>query len=563
MMNKPNTTPHTSQPHKPAAHRWAEGAIVYQIYPRSVQDSNGDGIGDLPGIITRLDYLKELGVNAIWLSPFYPSPMADFGYDIADYCDVDPVFGTMDDFKNLMAAAEKRGIKVIVDLVPNHSSSEHPWFKESRQSRDNPKSNWYIWKDPAANSEPGKPMPPNNWLDALTGQSAWEWVEERQQFYLHSFHKDQPDLNWSNRDVRGAMKDAMRFWLGLGVDGFRVDAVYWMAKDPFFRNDPLNPHFDAKEDKRYGMLQHVNSSGWPAVYAYLAEMADVLHEESFARKDRFMVIEAYPKDEDAVASYMAFYESIDPQVAAPFNFQGLVLPWQAGPWRRFLRTFHHSLQALSPQCIASYAFGNHDQSRTVTRLGEKAARSAALMQLTLPGMIFVYYGEEIGMRDVSIPIDLVQDPEALGDPQGRGRDPERTPMQWAAQPNAGFSDGPEPWLPVSPEYKTHNVEAQAHDSDSFYHLYHRLMELRNTSDSLRHGLVQVLELGHPDLVGYVRSYEDEHHVVLINFSDQPAVCVPGVTLRKFILSSEPRTKLADGADGEVELLPHEGALFLQ
>lgn len=543
--------------------RWVEGAIVYQIYPRSFQDSNGDGIGDVRGIIQRLDYLQELGVHALWLSPFYPSPMVDFGYDIADYCNIDPLFGTLDDFKELIRQAEQRSMKVIIDLVPNHTSNEHPWFQESRQSRSNPKANWYIWKDPAPDSDPDNPVPPNNWLDALTGQSAWEWVPERKQFYLHSFHKGQPDLNWPNRDVRAAIKDVMRFWLKLGVDGFRVDAVYWMAKDPFFRNDPLNPHYDPQEDKRYYMLQHTNSSGWPAVYAYLAEMAGVLHEAAFASKDRFMVTEAYPKDEDAVASYMAFYEGIDPEVAAPFNFQGLVLPWRAPLWRRFLRTFHHSLQALSPQCVASYAFGNHDQSRTVTRLGEKAARSAALLQFTLPGMVFVYYGEEIGMRDVSIPVDLVQDPEALGDPQGNGRDPERTPMQWSAARNAGFSEGSETWLPVGPDYKTQNVAAQQKDPHSFYALYQHLMQLRNTSLSLRYGIVQVLELGHPDLVGFVRSYEDEHHVVLVNFSDRVVTCVPGVALRKFVLSSEPRSKLTDGAHGEIELLPYEGALFLQ
>jgi len=543
--------------------RWPEGAIVYQIYPRSVQDANGDGVGDLQGVVRRLDYLQDLGVNALWLSPFYPSPMADFGYDIADYCNVDPLFGTLDDFKRLLAEAQKRNIKIIVDLVPNHSSDEHAWFKESRTSRTNSKSNWYIWKDAHPDSEPGKPQPPNNWLNVLTGDSAWEWVPEREQFYLHSFHKGQPDLNWPNRDVRQAIKNVMRFWLDMGVDGFRVDAVYWMAKDPFFRNDPLNPHYDAGEDKRYEMLRHTNSSGWPAVYAYLSEMAEVLREPQYAPKDRFMVTEAYPQDDDAVASYMAFYEGIDPVVAAPFNFEGLTLRWEAGPWRRFLRTFHHALEALNPHCVASYAFGNHDQYRMATRLGDKAARSAAVMQLTLPGMIFVYYGEEIGMHNVSIPRDMVQDPEALGDPLGQGRDPARTPMQWSAGKNAGFSEAPTTWLPVANDASTRNVEAEQHDPDSFYNLYKKLMKLRNNSDALRHGLVQVLELGHPDLVGYVRSDGGENYVTLINFSNKPVSCIPGVSLRSFILSSEPGSKLADGIDGEVELLPHEAALFLQ
>ncbi len=547
----------------PTTHRWPEGAIVYQIYPRSIQDSNGDGIGDLPGVISRLDYLQELGVNAIWLSPFYPSPMADFGYDIADYCDVDPMFGTLDDCKRLIHEAEARHIKVMIDLVPNHSSNEHPWFKESRQSRDNPKANWYVWKDPHPDSTPGHPLPPNNWIDVFTGKSAWEWVPERKQFYLHSFHVAQPDLNWSNSEVRAAVKDVMRFWLDMGVDGFRVDAVYWIAKDPFFRNDPVNPAFDPKEDERYKMLTHVNSCGWPAAYAYLSELAHVLHEPAFAQKERFMVTEAYPKDGDAVAAYLAFYEGIDPQVAAPFNFQGLMLRWEAEPWRRFLRVFHHALESLNPLCVPSYAFGNHDKSRMVSRLGEKAARAAALMQLTLPGMVFVYYGEEIGMRDVPIPVDLVQDPEALGDPQGQGRDPERTPMQWTPGHQAGFSTSTETWLPIGPDYKTLNVEAEKDDPRSFYTLYRTLMALRNERESLRYGFVQVLELGHPDLVGYVRSYKDEYHVVLINFSDQPVTCVPGVKLHKFVVSSNPDANLTDGANGTVELLPYEAVLFTQ
>jgi alpha-glucosidase len=355
----------------------------------------------------------------------------------------------------------------------------------------------------------------------------------------------------------------MRFWLAMGVDGFRVDAVYWMAKDPFFRNDPVNPTFDPQEDARYDQLDHKNSSGWPAVYAYLSEMAEVLYEPAFANKDRFMVTEAYPKDDDAVASYLAFYEGIDPQVAAPFNFQGLVMRWEAGAWRRFLRTFHHALEAVNPLCVSSYAFGNHDQSRTVTRLGEKAARSAAVMQLTLPGMAFIYYGEEIGMHDVHIPKNRVQDPNALGDPRSQGRDPERTPMQWSAEPNAGFSTARKTWLPVADDYKTHNVETETKDPQSFYALYRRLLTLRNRCDSLRYGLVQVLELGHPDIVGYVRSYEDEHHVVLVNFSGRPVSCVPGVALRKLILSSAPGSKLAEGADGGVTLLPYEAALFSQ
>ncbi|HSX29484.1 MAG TPA: alpha-amylase family glycosyl hydrolase [Candidatus Saccharimonadales bacterium] len=544
------------------AHRWAEGAIVYQIYPRSFKDSNGDGIGDLPGIIDGLDHVQQLGVNAIWLSPFYPSPMADFGYDISDYCNVDPVFGTLDDFKRLLAEAAKRNIRIMVDLVPNHTSDEHAWFLESKQSRDNPKADWYVWKDPNPESEPGRPLPPNNWRDQLAGDVAWEWNEARGQFYLHSFDVRQPDLNWSNPDVRDAIKHVMRFWLDLGVDGFRVDAVYWMAKDPLFRDDDRNPHYLEGSDKRANALIRNNSSGWPPVYAYLNEMARVLKEKKYQDKSRFMVTEAYPRRHNLIASYMAFYEGIDPEVAAPFNFEGLELGWRASSWTRFLRAFHLALEQHSPLCVSSYAFGNHDKKRLVSRIGLPAARSAAVMEFTLPGMVFVYNGEEIGMRNVDIPPELVHDPEARHNPR-QGRDPVRTPLQWSPGKHAGFTDGPTTWLPIAADYKKYNIKTEHNDPQSFLSLYQQLAKLRNGSEALRYGRIQVLEVGHEDVVGYVRSYKNEHWVVLINFSDKPVICVPGVKLTKFVISSEPKTKLASNPEGKVQLLAHECALFLQ
>ena len=489
---------------QPAPRRWAEGAIVYQVYPRSFKDSNGDGIGDLNGVIDGLDHLQDLGVNAIWLSPFYPSPMADFGYDISDYCDVDPTFGTLEDFERLLKEAAKRDMRVMVDLVPNHTSDDHEWFKESRSSKDNPKSDWYVWRDAREDSEPGRPLQPNNWRDQLTGGSAWEWDTTRKQFYLHSFDVRQPDLNWSNPAVRDAIKRVIRFWLDLGVDGFRVDAVYWMAKDPMFRDDDRNPHYIEGEDKRTHAVMHNNSSGWPQVYAYLNEMAKVLKEKKYQDKQRFMVTEAYPRGHNPVASYMMFYEGIDPEVAAPFNFEGLEVSWRAVNWRRFLRGFHLSLAEHSSLCIASYAFGNHDKRRLVTRIGEPAARSAALMELTLPGMVFIYNGEEIGMHNVDIPPELAHDPEARDYPH-IGRDPERTPLQWSAATHAGFTDGASTWLPVASDYKKYNIAAERDDPNSFLSLYRTLAKLRNSSEALKYGRIQVLELGHDDILGYVRS----------------------------------------------------------
>lgn len=544
-------------------HRWFEGAIVYHIYPRSLQDSNGDGIGDIKGVTERLDYFTELGVNALWLSPFYPSPMADFGYDIADYCDVDPIFGTLDDFKELMTQAQQRNIKIVIDLVPNHTSDEHPWFKESRESRDNPKSDWYVWRDPHRD-EHGNLSPPNNWRDVLTGGSVWQWDESRGQYYLHSFDVRQPDLNWSNPEVREAIKDVMRFWLDLGVDGFRVDAVYWLAKDPLLRDDLGNPEYIEGEDLPYLALQHNNSCGWPGVYAYLSEMAEVLKEPKYhSSKHRFMVTEAYPETHNPVAAYMAFYIGIDPEVAAPFNFEGVSLPWEAAPWHRFLKSFHTTLGQFGPHCIPSYAFGNHDQPRLASRIGDESARAAAVMLLTLPGMAFIYYGEELGMRDAEIPPENIQDPAAKGDTKrGVGRDPERTPMQWNAEKNAGFSDAETTWLPLSQNYETHNVAAESDDPDSFLSLYRKLGKLRNESPAIKHGPIEILDLDSKDVVGYIRSCDGEDKIlVAINYSREDSrVTIPGKTLKP-IISSRPTTKLTEEISDEIELLAYEAVVF--
>lgn len=565
------TVANTTDPGAKVIGRWPEGAIVYQIYPRSLQDSDGDGIGDLPGITGRLEYIKSLGVNAIWLSPFYPSPMADFGYDISDYCDVNPLFGTLDDFKALMAAAERLELKVMVDLVPNHSSDEHPWFKQSCRSRTNRYANWYVWRDAKNHdhvADGATPLPPNNWRDALTGGPAWQWVESRQQFYLHGFDVKQPDLNWTNSLVREAIKEAMRFWLRLGVDGFRVDAVYWMAKDPLFRDDSPNPEYVEGQDPPYESLLHDNSRGWPAVYAYLAEMDQVLKEKEFQAKPRFMVTEAYPEGHNPVAAYLEFYAGVDPLVAAPFNFEGITMGWDVQGWRRFLRNFHTALRDLSPLCVPSYAFGNHDQPRLASRFGEPAARSAAVLLLTLPGMVFIYNGEEIGLRNVDIPPEMVQDPAAKNDPANAekrmGRDPSRTPMQWTAGHQAGFTDGDSTWLPLAPDYKQRNVESQSIDAGSFLSLYRQLGGLRNRSDAIKHGELGVIESGAPQVLAYVRSYGDERYLVLVNFGEEAAGCQPELAagIEECVLSSVPRSRLLTGKNfATVALLPHEAAVF--
>jgi alpha-glucosidase len=401
-------------------------------------------------------------------------------------------------------------------------------------------------------------LPPNNWLNALSGQSAWEWDAGRQQFYLHSFHHKQPDLNWSNPAVREAMKDAMRFWLERGVDGFRVDAVYWMAKEPLLSDDPINPDYNPAKDLPYDTLLHTNSRGWPAVYAYLAELARVLKEPAFAAKKRFMVTEAYPDQHNPVAAYMEFYVSMDPEVAAPFNFEGLALSWRAGPWHKFLKSFHEALGQFNQHCVASYAFGNHDQSRLATRLGEPAARSAAVLQLTLPGLAFVYYGEEIGMQDVPSAPELLQDPAAHA---GLGRDPERTPMQRSTEPKAGFSTA-SPWLPVADDYQTRNVQSETAQSQSFLALYKQLIALRNREPALHAGAIEVFDTHLPDVLAFRRySLGHAEFVTLINFSADTVRLQPPVLLAELVVASEGQAPPAGTPIAEVVLAARTSAVY--
>ncbi len=538
--------------------RWFEGAIVYQVYPRSFYDSNADGVGDIPGVTAKLDYLKNLGVNAIWLSPFYPSPMADFGYDVANYVDVDPIFGRLSDMDRLIKKAHKKGIRIMVDLVPNHSSNEHEWFRQSKQSREGKYADWYIWRD-AKDMKDGQPVPPNNWLDIFTGNSAWEWEPARQQFYLHSFDVHQPDLNWANQEVRDAIKDAMRFWLDRGVDGFRVDAVRMLGKDPTFQDNPKNPEWK-QGWSRYSALIHKNSQGWPQLYSYLNEMSEVLKEDKYRKSPRFMVSESYPETHEKVEEYLTFYQGMDPTVAAPFNFEGLGLPWKADVWKQFLGKFHAALDDYNPLCIASYAFGNHDQSRLVTRLGEPAARSAAVMLLTLPGMAFVYNGEEIGMKNGFIPEHLVQDPGAS---DGGGRDPERTPMQWNSSKNAGFTKADTPWLPVADGFETLNVNSQSSDKHSFLSLYRRLGKLRRDSPALKRGLLKTVPTANDHVLGYTRTHGKKQLLTLVNFSDSPQIVrLPeSVKVKRVILSSYSERTGKQSQHRSIHLHPNEAMIL--
>jgi alpha-glucosidase len=483
---------------------WWQTGIIYQVYPRSFQDSNGDGVGDLQGIIRRLDHLTWLGVTAIWISPIYPSPMADFGYDIADYTGIHPLFGTMNDFDELLNKAHEKGIKLILDLVPNHSSNQHPWFLESKSSRDNPKRDWYIWKDAREDGSP-----PNNWLSVFGG-SAWEWDETTGQYYYHAFLKEQPDLNWRNPDVQKAMLDVMRFWLNKGVDGFRVDVMWHMIKDEQLRDNPVNPNYQSHM-ATYEELLPVYSTDQPEVHKIVQKMRGVLD----AYKDRMMIGEIYLP----IHKLITYYGPQNNGAHLPFNFMLLTMPWEPLKIAAAIAEYEG---ALPSGAWPNWVLGNHDQPRITSRMGLQQARVAAMMLLTLRGTPTIYYGEEIGMSDVPIPPDEVQDPQGLNMPdKNLSRDPARTPMQWDNSEYAGFSTA-KPWLRISATAKRVNVEREKEDSYSHLCLYRKLIRLRQSEPSLMWGEYKPV-CADQQALAYIRQAPGEKaFLIALNLSHRPA-----------------------------------------
>ncbi len=474
---------------------WWKRAVIYQIYPRSFQDSNGDGIGDLNGIRSRLDYLVELGVDALWISPIYPSPMADFGYDVADYCGIDPLFGTMQDFDQLLAEAHRRGLRLILDFVPNHTSDQHPWFIESRSSRENPKRDWYLWRDQ-----------PNNWQSHFGG-SAWAYDPGTQQYYLHEFLREQPDLNWRNPSVKAAMFDALRFWLRKGVDGFRVDVMWLLIKDDQFRDNPPNPAYAMGQSTRDKFLP-VYDSDRPEVHELVAEMREVLDDFG----DRVLIGEIYL----SVQRLMQYYGPHLDGANLPFNFQLLQCPWTAEDLASTIGTY---MSALPKGAWPNWVLGNHDQPRIASRIGSRKARAAALFLFSLPGTLTVYYGEELGMQNVPIPPEEVQDPAEKRQPGiGMGRDPERTPMPWDRSPSAGFTSG-RPWLPIGDANRALNVESARDDPGSMLSFYRRLLQLRHEEEALVSG--GLTELSAKDsVIQFVRSDSTKRFHVVMSLADE-------------------------------------------
>ena len=468
---------------------------MYQIYPRSFCDSAGrrhdgrGGAGDLEGVRRRLDHLSWLGVDAVWLSPFFPSPMRDYGYDVADYCDVDPLFGSLADFDRLLGDAHDRGIRVLIDWVPNHTSDQHPWFVDSRSSRDSPRRDWYIWRD----GDPSRP--PNNWVAAFTHDAAWTWDAATGQWYLHQFLPEQPDLNWANPAVVAAMHDTLRFWLDRGVDGFRIDVIHGVGKDPALPDDP----------PELAGIPHSSLNDEPGTHAIVRDLRRLA--DSYPR-DRVLVGEVYLLDTHKVAAY---YGDGD-ELHLAFNFPPLYAPWDAGAWRGQVE---RAETEFGPRrAWPTWVLSNHDNPRHRTRYGGSAERSAAaaVLLLSLRGTPFLYAGEELGLEDADVP------PERQVDPGGR--DGCRAPIPWEAGPSHGWTTA-EPWLPWPPGADRRNAELLKADPTSIAHLYRRLLATRHRSPALQLGDITLLP-SPPDVLAYERRSGTDRRRVLVNFADTPA-----------------------------------------
>jgi alpha-glucosidase len=526
---------------------WWQTGAVYQIYPSSFADSNGDGLGDLAGITSRLDHLRgsahSLGVAAIWLSPFYRSPMVDFGYDVADHCDVDPRFGTLRDFDALLAAAHARDLRVLIDFVPNHTSNQHPWFIAARSSRTNPLRDWYIWADPRPDGSP-----PNNWLSAFARTGvAWTFDEATRQYYLHSYSTAQPDLNWRNPSVVAAMQQVMRFWLDRGVDGFRVDAPHRLLKDAQLRDNPQSVA-DLRLDVQLDEQRHYNIDH-PEVH----EVIRLLRSTTDAYPGRVLIGEVGIRHH---ARWAAYHGAAGDGFHMASNFAFWDCPWSA---RCFRDVVDRTEAVLPVRAWPTYALSNHDLSRVASRYdqdgqGADRVRLAAMLLVALRGTPFLYYGEEIGMRDVAVPPDQAHDPD--------DRDRCRTPMQWDESPGAGFTNGT-PWLPL-PDKPFATVAAERSCSDSLLRLYQRLLRLRAVRASLGTGDYRSLDAGDDRLFAFERRSRTDRILAVFNFSATAVTGRLALDETKMMTCIASTSPAGDGMRIQVptvSLRPNEGAIF--
>lgn len=469
---------------------WWKRAVVYQIYPRSFADTNGDGVGELEGIRRHLDHIAWLGADAIWLSPIFRSPMRDFGYDVSDYCDVDPVFGSIDDLDRLIADAHARDLRVILDWVPSHTSSDHPWFVESRSSRSNPKRDWYVWRDAKPDG-----TPPNNWTSTWSdGGAAWAFDENTGQYWLHSFLPEQPDLNWENPEVVAAMQDTLRFWLDRGVDGFRADVIHNIGKDPALADVSARvqhvPHCALNDDPR--TIEHLRG---------IRRLLDSYPDE------RMVVGEVFLMDTTKIAPYYADGEGLH----LSFNFPPMFVKWKAAKWRACIEQCQAEFDPVD--AWPTWVLSNHDWPRHRTRLGsDTRAHAAAILLLTLRGTPFLYMGEELGLEDAVIPQDRVVDPG--------GRDGCRAPIPWIRAPGHGWPDPA--WLPLPPDADRKNAETERADDGSMLHLYRRALAARRSSPALTDGDLSLIDGLPAEVLGYRRQSGGDERVVLIHFDEGTA-----------------------------------------
>ncbi|XP_055705152.1 maltase A1-like [Phlebotomus papatasi] len=548
---------------------WWKTANIYQIYPRSFKDSNGDGIGDLNGITERLPYLKDLGIHAVWLSPIFKSPMADFGYDISDFYDIQPEYGTIQDFEHLLKVAHDLNVRVLLDFVPNHSSDQNEWFIKSA-NRDPDFVDYYVWRDGKEDSSnPTKRLPPTNWISLFRG-SAWKWHEGRGQFYLHQFAYQQPDLNYRNPKVVAQMKDVLRFWLNKGVDGFRIDAVWTVFEiapdsDGNFPDEPLSENSNDPDDPGY--LKHIYTQNQPETVDMVYQWRELLEE--FTSKDqntRLMLTEAYA-DVDIVMTY--YGDGVRKGSHVPFNFNMITDLHNASNAVDFHRLIRVWLDKLPKDCVANWVIGNHDQKRVGSRFGTHRIDVINMMLNTLPGISITYNGEEIGMTDVFMTWEETVDPAACNsNPQiyeGLSRDPARTPFQWDDSTSAGFSTNPKTWLPVSPLYKEVNVKVERSSPKSHYKIYRKLLQLRRTP-TLQKGNVETRTHGE-NVLSITRSLPGEDtYITVVNIGPDHEVVdlrelFPGrLTFHIISLTSKRREGVA--VRGPIlDLDPHEGVIL--
>lgn len=529
-----------------ASEVWWKKGVIYQIYPRSFMDSNQDGIGDIKGIISRLDYLNDgtensLGVDAIWISPIYKSPMKDFGYDISDYRDIDPIFGDMNDFKLLLSEAHKRNIKIIMDLVINHTSDEHPWFIEARKSKDNPKRDWFIWQPYKGRKKP------NNWVSLFEMSNAWWLDKNTQEYYLGTFTRNQPEVNWRNKELTEEMYDVIRYWFDMGVDGFRMDVVNWYIKDDQLRNNPWRITLNPPDVQNH--IYDRNRSETHEICKEIRKIAD-------GYEDRVMIGEIYTSDTEEAVSY---HGDGNNELHMAFNFNFLFQKWDA---RGFYQKIKQWYDLLPKGSWPNFTLSNHDQPRHYYRYmdgkdSDARAKVAVAMLLTLKGTPFIYYGEEIGMTCDKISKKDLKDPVGIKLwPFMKGRDGERTPMQWDDSKNSGFSTG-QPWLPVNRDYKEKNVNIQKKDDLSLLSFYRSLIWLRKKIKALSIGDIHFITDNPDKVLAYKRTYETEEVTIILNFSNKPQYFPIKTEARYSVLLGTYRKKEEKVETNNLKIYPYE------